>query len=855
MDLNSLLNHQKESSLTLSDLYQLLQDPDVTKRAERIRTTTTFDYPHARHETFEYFDVFIRVLLSLGPVDVIDSFRRCVNGLLQRHGVVWLVHFPRHFSIETWTQLVHHPTLLIYLYGLVLALVQNDIVLKEGDAWICGVLEFLRINSVAIVVHLWLTCCELDRHSFFLDRLEEALQGGFVTAATVREVWVVLKNRRDGWLASQVDHLLGTALTRPPFSRDELTLAYLDLKQWSNHYVHIHRALRSQQLIENSGDGDKNPLLNDSLLSTLPTDPLEQTEAVRQGTLFWVQQFGQLSPDQFDHHLCRLIQHTYPSHTRRVLDLVLADWTVRDRFERHGQLVIDALYGTTYDARTTPYDAFIQLFQGKQQQESDSHNSINHFAAYKQTRSGALLSNHLDTGEFIENNDSRVLFLQRLARRRHDSWLHDCLEHARPSLIRAYTVWLAQHLNLVSLTATTKADVPTLLTLLSDTSLEQLLHSSTSTKNTLLVDYFDQPSRSGLVRALLQTKSTRYMDLLMTYLRTHFTSTTTSQHNNAWFEQNFLAPIVEGVAMGAEVATAIFSQIISIGFDSYLGQSTTTTTFDMLQVARQHEIVTVRQTGLARLFQTLVKIKNDTSVVDVWRKTWHPTTTTQPPSLRMVLQCVGLVDQAPAMVKRMVADVCDMTTVERLMDVVLLSDTMEPDTVFDFVLEVVADTTTDEVRWAIVNTMIEVGQELALNKPKEEQRTMVPSTIEANLNVTRMGRSKLVAKMRLHEQQLLARQDDDSPAPQKPLSILIQRLFHFLLRLFHNEEVATHEAMQLELVAMPLYFVALGQIWRVVKEPLIEDVQALIELSLRACMTAKGHLPIEMAQKLLFKTE
>ncbi|KAI7900575.1 uncharacterized protein BX663DRAFT_516906 [Cokeromyces recurvatus] len=862
MDLSNLLNYQKEISLSLKDLEQLLVQRDITTILDTIRTTSTYDYPTDRNETFLYFDTFIRVILSIHDQEahtlIIDSLRQCINGLLRHHGITWLIDFPCHFSKPTWTDLQSNPTILVYLYGLILALINTH--MSDNIDWLLkGVLEFVQSRSPAIIVHLWLICYTLNKTTLFLEGLEENLKRGKVPKGVVKTAWTVLKDRKSDWVASQIDDQLGNALAKPPFSRDQMTLSYLELEKSVSNYSIISQLF---QEIQNKAVNDSNPLLNDTLLSPLPSDMFARIEAVRKGALFWVHQFANMSPQQFDLHLQRLIQHYYPGHTKRILDLVLADWTVRDRFDRHLNLVIRLLSQTgQYNRRMTPYYAFIQLFSQHQEHIITTTQKIMGSgdllldpvnSSYKQIRTGALIDlSFQDNDPSDRHIQGYSLILEHLTRTGSREWLMDCLEDARPNLVQRYTAWLTTQQNTLECP---KVDVPTLLNLLSESSLERLL----MTKPIILLDYFDQVSRSSLVQSLLETKSKRFMDLLMNFLKAHMTSKDpTRPHSRSWFGHNFLPCLVEGVAAGSEVATALFSQVI-VGkeFEWYLGEPVAVAgkkvRFEMLQLAKHHTILSVRHTGLATLFQLLVKVKNKKAVVRVWNDVWK-----EKANSKHILQCVGLFDQAPAVVKQMIAQFVNDISIqmEPLMDVVLLSDTPEPDTVFDFVMHLYAADATqgDQMRWAIVNTLIELGQELTLSTTSDDVLQQLKPVEIANKKI-KLTRSKLVAKMRQHEEELVKKKEhDDSNEIVTALRILLQRVFHFLLRLFNND-VEAHDKMQQDLVAMPLYFVALGQIRKVVKDPLLaEDIQMVIELSLRCCLTKQQEISVETAKKLLLK--
>lgn len=266
MDLSSLLNNQKESSLSLADLEQLLSKCDSGKTLDKIRTTTAYTYPSNERDTFKYFDTFIQLILSINQDEdpyntqyaksiIIDALRNCINGLLKQNGHTWLLQFSKQFTTKTWIELRNNLTILVYLYGLVLALLNKPNINNDSSEWIQGILPFIKSNSPVVMAHLWLNCCctlaEEEENSALNQAIAkmaylQALENGLnqlhqnITEEDVMEnklnqlkvpnfmeMLTILKDADSTLLASCIDQQLGSALSRPPFSKDELTLGFM----------------------------------------------------------------------------------------------------------------------------------------------------------------------------------------------------------------------------------------------------------------------------------------------------------------------------------------------------------------------------------------------------------------------------------------------------------------------------------------------------------------------------------------------------------------------------------------------------------------------------------------------------
>lgn len=251
MDLNSLLNNQKETKISINDLKHLLLETNNAIILDRIQSSTAFDFPTERKETFAFFDIFIQVILTVSQEDdpysgqytksiVIDSLRNCINGMLRQNGIEWVIEFPLHFTTKTWKLMHTNITILVYLYGLVLALWSKPEIFSLKEVWVRGILEFIKSDSPAITLHLWLNCCcvldtylsgsEYQVSNYYLQALEDGLRNNIVSKEAVLEMLTLLKDLNVEYLAVQIDQQLGNALARPPFTKDEMTLGLICLE-------------------------------------------------------------------------------------------------------------------------------------------------------------------------------------------------------------------------------------------------------------------------------------------------------------------------------------------------------------------------------------------------------------------------------------------------------------------------------------------------------------------------------------------------------------------------------------------------------------------------------------------------
>lgn len=275
MDLNSLLNNQKDTKLSLSDLQQLLEKRDSSTIFQKIQSSTAYNFPTNRADTFVFFDVFIQVILSIIHDDdpysaqlsksiVIDSLRSCINGLLQQNGIEWLIEFPNHFSTKTWVVLRANTTILVYLYGLVLALWNKSELVRFRDEWMRGIFQFALSNSPTVMLHLWLNCCctlnedinQMSDHSataeeLYLNKIESAYNSKKLSSEALTIMFQMLREFQVDILAKQVNQQLGSALARPPFTKDEFIVGKICLdnacQNRANQYSSINKIYQRVQ--------------------------------------------------------------------------------------------------------------------------------------------------------------------------------------------------------------------------------------------------------------------------------------------------------------------------------------------------------------------------------------------------------------------------------------------------------------------------------------------------------------------------------------------------------------------------------------------------------------------------------
>ncbi|RCH97740.1 hypothetical protein CU098_004630 [Rhizopus stolonifer] len=600
-----------------------------------------------------------------------------------------------------------------------------------------------------------------------------------------------------------------------------------------------------------------------------------------------------IASQAFDMHLKNLILDHYPTDQKSILDLLLSDWTMRDRFHRHLDVVMDTLLSQLdqkkYNIRTCPYYAFVQLFSLSEPQ----NNSINN-TTY-QIKSGAFI----DLSQFSNCTDSVLMqgcckVLQKMTlypnpNHQVTDWAADCLKSASADIIQFYTGWLTQGLERELATQSSNTFhqyakftllllntcvnqsthvVPTLLQTLSDTGLQWLLQTHRKSAS-ILLHYFDdesQVSKDMVVTQLLGTKTKSFIDLLLNYLRDMMSGTDPKlPRSRRWFKNHFLKNVLLLVCEQADtsVSACLFRQWFKTRDDFEWYFSTPLPqqiTLDGLDLTRSHRIYGIKHTGLAAMFQDMVgdHVKKE-RLIQIWFDLWVSDHTFTVP-VSWILQCTGLYDQAPVLMKQMIKKLIYVGIqhtgfLDAMMDLVLLSDAPEPDSLFELILEVACETQGTETTYKrinanIIHLMIELSEELDL------ATTVQPSnTAEKKLSKKqrrklkkhgKLPHNKLRSMMRKHEEELekYLRESNTSTHNNgclKALTTLVQRLFNFLLRLLlsvstvdsTNNSLSIKQDVQRQLMSTPLFYEPLAKFIKLIRQPedLQEDIQATIDIS------------------------
>lgn len=249
MDLHSLLNNQKENTLSFSDIKELFDSRDIKTSVEKFRSNTAFSYPNDKPDAFQFFNLFLQLILFMLANDaekytqplVRDALRTFMNGAVKKYGLNFLKEFPCHSTQATWNALKTNGTILLYLYGMELALIKSPDV-----EWMRGILHFMHSESSAIMTHLWLNvCCVVDDmvteyqpKELYLQLLEKEVASKKIDVYHVQAMWNVLKEANTDFVAKKIDQQVGAALPRPPFTEDEFKVSYISLESYlqSNQY-------------------------------------------------------------------------------------------------------------------------------------------------------------------------------------------------------------------------------------------------------------------------------------------------------------------------------------------------------------------------------------------------------------------------------------------------------------------------------------------------------------------------------------------------------------------------------------------------------------------------------------------
>ncbi|KAI7847897.1 hypothetical protein BDC45DRAFT_610688 [Circinella umbellata] len=897
MDLGSLLN-QDTSSLSIESLRELLKESESSVKLNRL-TNATFTLPSTLEQSFEFFNVHIQLLLSIQYTDdeaygsqyantiLVESLRTCTQGLIRMHyGQQWLFQFSCHFTFTIW-QWLHtstDKTILMYLYGLSLSVLINHynnnndhIKLQESGA--LGLVQFIKSRSIPLGCHIWLMCCTMDNKNttintkiLFFNELEIILEkdkqrmAGYIT-----DFLLTLDNAQVDLLSIEVDQRLENTmmggLVRPIFSKDDLLLGHASFlasaQNLSRHdypeITRITRIIELQRRIKSSNF--KNPLYTTICSRKLPSDMISKVKLLRTGIKSWQQIFLQQQQqnhdntnEEFNIYLRDLIYRHYPIDQKTMLDVILAFWTIRDPYNQHRTVIINALLTQLkekkpYNRRSSPYYAFTQLFNTP---VLNTNNGITELSTHHTNNNNSNISNKdlfnntsatttktgadIDISQLVSEYSHSTLkkgcletlkLLTAYAETSTKGWVADCLQEAMPQVVEAYIKYLAtlvtkennsnrqqrqrqssnnntngKHLcqvlrnpRIISLGSHV---VPTLLLALDQDTFMWLQCNSIEFIN-LVQHYFNECSqltKQLFVINLLETKTKIYMDQLLSMLRdksTTMNAANSSQHTTTrWFLNHFIRPLLTVAGNGTEgVATQIFRQILKTRADFiwYLGspslplsssKDTTEDTmhtmgvhssqqqqyegdinFKGLEIAKTHEILAIKQIGLVDMFHEMVRLGDTTKterLVQMWYNLWtseNNSSFTVPVS--WIMQCIGLYDEAPAVVKQMIeqlirigiqqsiqlktkqeqGDHSENNTIPNLlsssssrsfivdiMDLMILADIPELDSIMDVFFRLYQEEegiddkkegiVDDEFIWCIVETLIQLIEELRL---------------------------------------------------------------------------------------------------------------------------------------------
>ncbi|KAI8366010.1 uncharacterized protein BYT42DRAFT_618452 [Radiomyces spectabilis] len=958
MDLHSLLN-QGSSTLSLDDLTQLLNENDEKEKLNRI-SQATFDYNQSEVQSYSFFDLFIRVLTSVQHADddeysaqyaksvITAALRQCINDLLQKFGLTWAVRFSAKLSLSTWKILKTQPetTILVYLYGLVLAVGKQPDISKE--AWIDSLAYFIHASHPAVVLHIWLTCCAADEQTpdayvakhKMVTVLEQTLEQQKLDGeknglnVAVQRVITLLKEENVGYLIDHIDNQVGNALIRPSFTADEFAVAWMELDNMVNEAPSDFPYLLRKMKPDSPTPPKVNPLTK-GLKGTPPDDYYERSERLKIGMDSWMNQVNCLTPSEFQRLLNALIRQ-YPTRKKTMVDWTLVTWAVYDPFHCHADLILDAvigrLNGAKYDKLSAPFYAFEQLFN-----LDDEKIDGDHEAAYK-IQTGAQV--HLPRFCIRSDNalENGCLFILRKLTMQPslatNQWKNDCLKVAPPEVTQQHIEWLLNELIHSSqpdqtnplksallrvlqhprVIAYSSYIIPLLLRTVDQELLAWLL--TTTEASAIFIDYFSQGAQLSskiLISDLLETKSKRYMDALLAFLRRHLTDTSlNSNRSRVWFTHHFLESILALAASdptGHTVASQLFRQFLRTAdeYHWYFATALHPKNEDMLDfrslnILRFHTVFPIRHIGLASVLQQMVNLPNTQSqeiLIDRWFNLWvSPSVETGESRFTVpeswIIQCIGLYDQAPALMKRMMERLLDIglrsqmtsgaddkhTFTQSMMDLVLLSDTPKPQIIFDlFQIHCeklgCASTEEPETIRCIGYAFMELANEIDLEQrqsdppappPSSLAPHHVPTTLPSPLKPLwrRKIRKRELRKMKQKASKeaataaaaaaavLIHAQPGPTEVRLKGLKVLVTRVLDFLVGLFdgsdqHSVCIVARQRLQQSMASWLLIYEPLRQLnSETCSEDIRQDVQTVID----ACIDLLGATNPAMVQKI-----
>ncbi|ORY95077.1 hypothetical protein BCR43DRAFT_495110 [Syncephalastrum racemosum] len=918
MDLGNLLN-RSTPGLSYQELVDLIKEKESSVKLDRI-DNPTFVYPSRLEETYAYFDLFIQLLLSIQYDDdafgfqysktvIVTALRACISGLLQQHGLPWVLGFPQRTSRGTWRYIQQNQDneVTVYLYGLVLALAGRPDLVSTHD-WVSSLAHFCQTGAPPVIAHVIMNCwCFDDKQRnnnsndallVCLDSLETALRNTTLSFTVVDEALSGLSRTETDLLSTAVDERLGSALWRDPFKTYELGLAWntlgLVLRKRYNDYPQLARAFFTVK----HRTEHQNPLKKVFEETPQPTDHQARIAKIQEGIACWRELLTTLPTVEFELYMIDAIKTTYPVAKKSMLDVILAEWTLYHASEDVQRAVIETLLERLgekpYNMRTAPYYAFVQLFRPEADPERVTYN----------VRTGAKF----DTAGMIDDEASLIGANHMLKKLSEDpsanaqKWLSDCIYVASPAIVQAYVLWLTEALNeagaAASPTTAQRAThlqtvlgnphvlsfastiVPVFLQRVSDISLRILMHAvepdvTLPGLRDMVAQYFarcSQVSSHALVQDLLRSKPKIYFDHLLALLKdkVEHQGSASAAKSSSWFQDHFLEPILSLTASSKtdeesrnSVAAQLFRQVLTDqeDFALYLGTPFAdegdndndtirdpSALFEKLDLIKTHSILPVRDIGLVRLLQHMVRMghtheQERDRLVQTWYRLW---VTEDEASFvvptRCVLQCIGLYDQAPATIKSMIADLIQVglrqsehssltagSFITSMMDLLMLADIPEPDRVLGLLLnqsDAMKDDTVDQTLLdAILTTLVELAEELALAVRGQK--------MQSTRTVRKTQKRRKTLNQARREMADMARVNNATTA----LTLLTQRAVAFLSALIPSEYLDTsRRRIRDKLVHhIPLYeaLAHLHQLLAKAEPTLRDDLQDLIH----ACVT------------------
>ncbi|KAI8145386.1 hypothetical protein BJV82DRAFT_577057 [Fennellomyces sp. T-0311] len=929
MDLGSLLN-QDTSSLSLQSLRDLVKEPESAVKLDKL-TNATFTYPSTVQETYEFFNVHIQLLLSIQYTDeaygsqytktvVIESLRTCINGILQHYGLSWLIQFPHHLSNTTW-QLLRastDTTILIYLYGLVLA--SNP----KNNEWASGVVQFIKTQTPVLVCHVWMSCWAIDDDNdgnaklSFLKELEVVNESDIIT-----QFLRVLDSAQANLLSTQVDQQFASGLWRPAYSEDELLLghaAFLALAQSlpRNDYPKIASIAQEIQVQRRMKSINfKNPLYTGISEKMLPSDTVVKMEWLRDGIAEWTTLYRKTFANEFNMYLADLVQRYYPNDRKTMLDVILAYWTIRDPCNEHRSIIIDAILTllkekAPYNRRSAPYYAFTQLYSAP----------TNDFT--RQLSASAKTGADIDTSQFTNNvaialKKGCFLTLQKLTPHTEvtKGWITDCLQEAMPEIVEWYSESIAtmltrsgdpligkrlcQILKSQRIASLGSYVVPTLLQAL-DTKSLVWLRTNSNDFGDIVQQYFSEKApltRQLLLTNLLREKPKGYMDQLLAMLRE------TRSTDRAWFLNHFLSALLNVAGDGTEsVASQIFRQVLKTRADfiwCFGAAPLDNSNFKGLDISKGHEILAIKQIGLVSMFHEMVRLGDVTKtarLVQMWYTLWTGENSSFTVPVSWIMQCTGLYDEAPAVVKQMIERLIRIgirqginkhqegdaivpgfsqsstSFVTSIVDLMVLADVPELDTVTDVFLRLYQEESPDgamddEIVWSVVEILVQIVEELKLEmettRPDKKQQRQ-----KSKGKVFKQGKKKRKNQRQLSKFQKKAGRmaaditnggdpmdiDQEQSSKIKAILQLVQRILTFLLNLgsYHQGiELQAKVRLRNRLAEWLLLYEPLGTLKGLLQQEsdLLDDLQSTTDVYIQNLTRCNRLDLVEKAQRLL----